>query len=131
KEKYSISYGKPILFQIDSTNERDIIIYDTLSISSDTMEAFRYIDNEHYLFTDSVEIIKNNIKAKCQLAVYYRTKDRFDLTENPIIWYDNSQLYGDSITIELNESKLERIISVGNAFSISKEFEDFAQFLNQ
>lgn len=131
KEKYSISYGSPILFQIDSLENEDEFIYDTLSISSDTMQAYRYIDNEHYVFTDSVEIIRKDVKARAKLATYYRTKDIFILEDEPIIWYENSQLYGDSITIELENSKLKRIESVGNAFSISKEFETFAQFLNQ
>lgn len=131
KDKYSISYGKPILFQIDSLESGSGFEYDTLSISSDTMQAFRYIDNEHYVFTDSVEIIRQDVKARSNLATYFRTKDIFVLNEEPIIWYETSQLYGDSITIELEESKLKRIESVGNAFSVSKEFADYAQFLNQ
>lgn len=131
KDKYSISYGKPILFQIDSVEADEGFVYDTLSISSDTMQAFRYIDNEHYVFTDSVEIIRKDVKARSKLATYFRTKNIFVLDDEPIIWYENSQLYGDSITIELQESKLKRIESVGNAFSVSKEFEKFAQFLNQ
>lgn len=131
KDKYSISYGKPILFQIDSIESDSGFEYDTLSISSDTMQAYRYIDNEHYVFTDSVEIIRKDVKARSNLATYFRTKDVFVLNEEPIIWYETSQLYGDSITIELEESKLKRIESVGNAFSISKEFEIYVQFLNQ
>jgi lipopolysaccharide export system protein LptA len=131
KDKYSISYGKPVLFQIDSLETDKGFEYDTLSISSDTMQAFRYIDNEHYLFSDSVEIIRKDVKARSNLATYFRTKNKFVLDKEPIIWYENSQLYGDSITIELQESKLKRIESVGNAFSISKEFEKFTQFLNQ
>jgi len=131
REKYSISYGKPTLFQIDSVVRDSSIVYDTLSIRSDTMEAFRYINDEHYVFKDSVEIIRKDVKAKCQLATYFRTKDMFVLTEDPIIWYDNSQLYGDSVTIELTDSQIKRIESNGNAISISKEYEDFAKFLNQ
>lgn len=131
RKKYSISYGKPVLFQVDSIANDEGIKFDTLSISSDTMEAFRYIDNEYYVFTNKVEIIKENIRAKSNLAKYFRTKDLFILTEEPIIWYEKSQLYGDSITIELNESKLKRIESVGNAFSVSKNFEQYNKFLNQ
>lgn len=131
RDKYSISYGNPILFQIDSIIKDSVVVYDTLSIRSDTMQAFRYIDNEHYVFTDSVEIIRQNIKARCQLATYFRTKDVFILREEPIIWYDNTQLYGDSITIELSKSQLKRIESYGNAFSISKDFEQYSKILNQ
>lgn len=131
KDKYSISYGKPKLFQVDSLGSETGFVYDTLSISSDTMQAFRYINDEYYVFTDSVEIIRKDVKARANLATYFRTKDIFILNEEPIIWYDNSQLYGDSITIELQESKLKRIESVGNAFSVSKEFEKYSQFLNQ
>lgn len=131
RDKYSISYGNSTLFQIDSITKDSTIMYDTLSIRSDTMEAFRYINDEHYVFTDSVEIIRKDVKAKCQLATYFRTKDMFVLTENPIIWYDNSQLYGDSITIELEESQLKRIESNRNAISVSREYADFANFMNQ
>lgn len=131
KEKYSISYGNPVLFQVDSVMNERVISFDTLSISSDTMEAFRYIDNEHYLFTSNVEIIRDDVKAKSQLATYFRTKDIFVLEQSPVIWYEKSQLYGDSITIELNKSKLKKITSVNNAFSISKDIKEYSQFLNQ
>ncbi len=132
KKKYSISYGKPSLYQIDTleANEEGVV-FDTLSIASDTMEAFRYIDDEHYKFTDSVVIIRQNIMATSGAALYNQSKETFELTESPLIWYDNSQLYGDSVHISLEEKKLKRIMAIGDAFSISKEIEEYASFLNQ
>jgi len=132
KKKYSISYGKPTLYQIDTLEtDTEEPKFDTLSIASDTMEAFRYIDDEHYKFTDSVVIIRQNIKAMSNAALYNQTNETFILTESPLIWYDNSQLYGDSIHISLEKKKLSRIIAIGDAFSISKEIEEYASFLNQ
>ena len=132
RQKYSISYGKPTLYQIDTLeSDEEGILFDTLSIASDTMEAFRYIDDEHYKFTDSVVIIRQNIKAISGAALYNQTNETFELTESPLIWYDKSQLYGDSIHISLQEKKLKRIMAIGDAFSVSKELEDYASFLNQ
>lgn len=39
---------------------------------------------------------------------------------DPIVWYDDSQLTGDTITVYLEEKKLRLIDVVGNAFAISK-----------
>ncbi len=132
KRKYSISYGKPTLYQIDTLeSDNEEPKFDTLSIASDTMEAFRYIDDEHYKFTDSVVIIRQNIKAMSDAALFNQTNETFILTESPLIWYDNSQLYGDSIHISLEKKKLSRIMAMGDAFSVSKEIEEYASFLNQ
>ncbi len=39
---------------------------------------------------------------------------------DPIVWYDDSQLTGDTITVYLEEKKLRLIDVVGNAFAVSK-----------
>lgn len=131
-EQYTIAIGKPVLYQIDSTLikvdsmtsaieniPRLRFQYDTLSISADTMEAFREPNNERYVFKTNVEIYKGNVVAKSNLANYLKDGEGIELRGDPIVWYDNTQLFGDSINIFMPENKLSKIKSMSDAFAVS------------
>ncbi len=123
-ENYSIATSNPILFQIDTiiTNdpnddELQIINFDTLTISADTMEAFRSPENEHYKFKGNVEIVRGDISAKCPEAVLF--KDRIILERKPTLWYGTTQFYSDSIIIEIPEKKLKKIYGYKNSIMVT------------
>lgn len=131
-ENYTKATGNPVLFQIDtvkkkstdSINKIDANLstnqsLDTLTISSKTMEAIGNDSNQRFIFTDSVEIVRNNLSAKAQKAYYLRDKELIYLEGNPIVWYDSTQLYADTIIVSVPNKKLSSIKAVGNGFAIS------------
>jgi lipopolysaccharide export system protein LptA len=150
KERYTKAYGKPVLYQIDTiktvylsstfnesqpflTDSGQIVRYefDTLSISSDTMEAFRITDAEKYIFTNNVEMNKGNSSAIAQYAVYLIKEDKINLTGKPIVWYDSTQLHADSISISILQKKLNSIYAVGDALAATRDDSVYTDRINQ
>jgi len=133
-DNYSIGYGNPLLIQIDSLitviyDEEDIyydepindVKYDTLSIKADTIQAFREGLNERYTFSQNVEIIRTSVAAKSGFADYYKTEDYFKLENNPVVWYDSTQLHSDTIFIRLDNDKIKLIELFGNSLVASRD----------
>ncbi|HPP40572.1 MAG TPA: OstA-like protein [Candidatus Kapabacteria bacterium] len=110
-------YGNPKLLQIDSSGADS---RDTLFISANKMEAIREADNERYLARGNVEVIRNNLQARAENTIYYKAKDIIFLEEFPILWYDSTQLFADTIIVQLENNKLRRIDAVSSAFSVSQ-----------
>ncbi len=110
-------YGNPKLLQIDSSGANS---QDTLFISANKMEAIREADNERYLARGNVEVIRNNLQARAENTTYYKAKDIIFLEEFPILWYDSTQLFADTIVVQLKNNKLRRIDAVSRAFSVSQ-----------
>ena len=125
---YSLVSGNPFLYRIDTLtqniqldtngNSCENYTFDTLSIKSDTMEAFRSNTNEYYHFFRNVELIKNNISAKANNVYFYKHKQYFVLYDEPVIWYGNSQLHADSIIVYFDDNDIKRIQAVNNAIIV-------------
>ncbi len=134
KDSYSISMGNTVLFKIDTVRRLDSIFVeeeeqflstylmslDTLSISCDTMQAYRFIGNEEYFFDGNVQIVKENIKAIAKSAVFYKNQNIIILRDKPIVWYDSTQLFSDSIVLELTDNKLKKLSAFGNSIAVTK-----------
>lgn len=113
--QYSKMTEQPYVVQIDTASSGEI---DTLEVRSSTMES--YNDSTGRLFaSDSVAIVKGKLAARCALAKYYRSRGIMDLNEEPVVWYDDNQLTGDSISLALENGKLSRAYVRGRAFAVS------------
>ncbi len=123
QKNYSVASGSPLLFQIDTSSDEDSysLIFDTLSISCDSMEAFRSEGNEYYIFRHNVKIHRRNLSAKAETAWYYKDEGFFVLTGVPVLWYDSTQLQADSINIFIPDNNLNLISSYGSSFLLSKD----------
>lgn len=132
--KYSMVRGNALLIQIDSVyaSEADTLLsVDTLIIKSYTMESDR---DTVSLFTakDSVKILRGSFASLNDLTRYDKTAEiittfkTHEKGEVPVLWYDNSQLTGDSVYIYMTENAISRIDIKANAFLVSKnEFYPF------
>jgi lipopolysaccharide export system protein LptA len=115
---YTIALGDPLLYQIDTVGVNPLFIenseteseikfdkflYDTLSVSSDTMRAYREPFDEKYLFDDNVVVTKEELSLGCNSGTYFKDRNFFSFVEDPKIWYADSQLYGDSIVLNVTE----------------------------
>ncbi len=129
--KYTLAKGSPKLFQIDSTfrdyvDSTSLLMtkemkYDTMSIKSDIMESVKIDSNEMYVFRKNVEIVRDNITAKSDSAFYYKTEGYLRLLGKPVVWYDKTQLFADSIIIYLPDMKLKRLDAYVNALAATME----------
>ncbi len=139
-KKYTIINEDPLLMQIDTSyfaenDSSDEITIDTLFIKSKIMEGIR--DNENlFKAIDSVKILRGNFASLNNLTTYYRSDEKIitdilsEGSEKPVMWYENSQLTGDSITIYLNDGQIDILDVNGNSFMLSQN-KTFAERFDQ
>jgi len=127
--KYTLINMNPLLIQVDTTINvdavgEDRISIDTLLIKSKVMESFRSGTNI-FKAIDSVMILKGGFSSINDLTTYYRDEekiitDKLQDAASPVLWYESSQLMGDSITIYLEEGQIKNLIVNNNSFMLSQ-----------
>ena len=136
--KYTLIDENPVLMQIDTTISKEDeaqtrVSIDTLLIKSKSMESFRSGTNM-FKATDSVKILRGSFASVNDLTTYYRSDEKIitdKISENasrPILWYENSQLIGDSITIYLDDGQITNLIVDYNAFMLSQNKTHLRRF---
>ncbi|NOX18696.1 MAG: LPS export ABC transporter periplasmic protein LptC [Chlorobi bacterium] len=122
-ENYTKITDSPVLIKTDTTETGKI---DSLIISCVSMESVEDSLSK-YLAIDSVRIVRDDFSSVNQHAVYYKEKNMIftyreeDELQQPILWFENSQLIGDSIFIYINKkNNLDHITILHNASAISK-----------
>jgi len=130
EKKYTLINENPVLLQIDTiyTAEDHSVAgfrIDSLLIKCEVMEGIRDTSNI-FKATDSVKIIRGAFASVNDFTLYLRTYEKIitqkmsDEGERPILWYENSQLTGDSITIYLKENEIKSLDVNSNAFMLSQ-----------
>lgn len=128
--KYTLINDEPLLMQVDTTFnteevDQDRISIDTLLIKSRVMESFRS-EADMFKATDSVKILRGGFASVNDLSIYYRDDEKIVTNRlgedkpRPVMWYESSQLTGDSITIYLEEGAIGSLIVDKNAFMLSQ-----------
>ena len=113
---YSRITVNPVLIQLDTSSSGRT---DTLQVRSTIMESFR--DSTRLLVaTDSVRIVRADLAGLAGSARFYTQGDSILLRQAPVIWYQRTQVVGDSINVYLRKRKLHRLTVMGDAFAISK-----------
>jgi lipopolysaccharide export system protein LptA len=115
-KRYSMMLQGPRYFQIDTSAAGKI---DTLVIISRQMESTED-STRRFIGTDSVQLVRGGLSGKCGRGVFYPDKDLVELQKEPIIWYEESQVTGDSIHIELKSWRLDRVFVHGEAFAVTQ-----------
>ena len=119
-------YLDPVLWQIDTSyvrrterGEIDSLALDTLNIAGEYMMALRDTSNV-FLTEGNVRIVREQLAARAQTALFLRSDSLIDLRGEPVLWYDQNQITGDSILATLSNNELRELDVVGSAFSISR-----------
>ena len=135
---YSLINKNPLLIQIDTSYIKSdttsvmqdegasfTIRLDTLIIKSLIMEAWRdTIDL--FKAKDSVKMVRGDFASKNDYSIYYRDEDKIiiekpnDNSNQPILWFENTQLTGDSVTIYLRENRIRLLDVDQNSFLLSQ-----------
>lgn len=140
KRKYTLIQIHPVLMQIDSSITLDedsveVIKIDTLLINSLTMESFRDTADV-FIASDSVKIIRGEFASDNDKTIYLRSEEKIitsrlnSESRQPVLWYENSQLTGDSIVIHLEDNNITMLEVEGNAFLLSQS-ENYSQRFDQ
>ena len=131
QKKYSFINEHPILIQIDTTfnaenDSSNIEGIDTLIIDAKVMEAFRDSINL-FKAIDSVKILRAEFSSVNDVTLLYRDSNiivtyklKKDSSAQPVLWYENSQLTGDSVTIYLQDNKIHKLDVDENSLMLSQ-----------
>lgn len=124
---YSRLTSEPLMVQIDTSAKGEI---DTLIVRSRVMES--YDDSTKRLIaTDSVTIVRSQLSARGGIVRYYTKQDRIELHRKPIVWYEEHQAIGDTITLYLKKQRLDLAVLRGHAFVLSQSDSLFPGRYNQ
>ena len=116
EEGYSRMTGAPFLVQVDSTVAGPP---DTLIVRSRVMESFR-LGERKLVAIDSVRIVRRDLSALAGLATFFPEGDSILLRADPVVWYDQTQVTGDSINVSMENNQLDHVDVIGTAFGISR-----------
>ncbi len=117
----------PVLVKVDTAGSG---VPDTLVVRSLVMEAYQ--DSSRRLVArDSVEIARGDLAGRAGTVRFFLKGDSIHFRESPVLWYQETQVTGDSITVFLAARSLERIVVVGNAFAASRSDSAFPARLDQ
>lgn len=125
--RYSRMTEHPRLMQVDTTEEGEI---DTLAVKSTVMESFDD-STKKLIATDSVAIVRGPMAARCGVVKYYTRDERIELYQQPVVWYDDNQVTGDTIFLTLRDNKLETASVRTRAFVASLSDSLYPQRYNQ
>lgn len=140
QDKYTIIDKLPMLVQVDTSRSTDSLGFetirlDTLFIQCKVMEVYRE-PVQKFIASDSVIIIRDLFSSKNDLTVYLKDEEKIitqkisDEHNQPVLWYDNSQLTGDSITIYIKDKRIRELDVDGYAFMVSQN-KNFNQRFDQ
>lgn len=125
--RYSKMTENPRMIQIDTTEKGEI---DTLAVKSLVMEAFDD-STKMTIIKDSVVIVRGGLAARSGLVKYFRQKEMIELYNNPIVWYEDNQVTGDTIFLSLEQNHLKTASIRTRAFALSQSDSAFSNRYNQ
>ncbi|GAB4295567.1 MAG: hypothetical protein Kow0098_17940 [Ignavibacteriaceae bacterium] len=135
-ENYSVMDLEPLLIQVDTTYTTridslnpDSVVQsydlDSLIIRSEIMKAFRDT-TDYFEAIDSVRILRGEFSSVNDHTIYFRSLEKIvtvrkdETGSTPVLWYENSQLTGDSVAIFLEDNRIKMLNVFGNAFLLSQ-----------
>lgn len=111
--KYSFVRQNPFLYQLpEKMND------DTLFIHGKLMESWQG-EIQRYAVYGHVRVLKGSLSARSDTLILLRNQNLMKLRNNPIVWFESTQISGDSIDIYLQNNELKRIHCYGSAIAIS------------
>ncbi len=112
---YSRMTKEPVLVQVDTAGGSR----DTLLVRSRVMESYR--DSTRRLIArDSVRLAGKDIAGRAGYGLFLARGDSMILRLQPVIWYEHTQVSGDSMRIYLIRRRLHRVFVSGNAIAVSQ-----------
>ena len=124
---YSRITEQPRLMQIDTSSKG---VVDTLVVKSLLMESFDD-STKKLIATDSVAMARGALSVRCGWARYFTRKQFIELRQEPVVWYDDNQASGDSITLFMSHNKLQHAVIRNRTFALSLSDSAYPSRYNQ
>ncbi|MEY3399015.1 MAG: hypothetical protein RL220_1609, partial [Bacteroidota bacterium] len=94
---------------------------DTLYLGADTLVSVSdSLEQKTFYAYRRVALFKSDMQGLCDSLVYSSADSTMRLFRNPVLWSDQNQITGDSITIYSSEGVLQRMIVRQNALVLSE-----------
>jgi hypothetical protein len=114
--QFTVVTGDPRLVQVDTSADGRV---DTLVVRSRSMESYRD-PIRRLLAIDSVRIVRADLAARAGRSDFFTDADSILLRMSPVIWYEQTQVTGDSIDVFLHDRALRQVDVLGDAFALSR-----------
>ncbi|MFZ9662073.1 MAG: OstA-like protein [Chitinophagaceae bacterium] len=88
--------------------------------SINTQDSIKFFRAYHH-----VRIFSDSLQAVCDSLHYSDADSTFRLYNDPILWSNDNQLYGDSILLKTRNKKADELKVLENGFALSKTKENF------
>jgi lipopolysaccharide export system protein LptA len=115
----------PLLLLIDSSESKDSFgrsskSFDTLFVRSKFMEAYQG-DSARFIAIDSVSLYRQGMSAIGGKLYYDDNAGYMTLSNAPrqYLWYDSTEIVGDSIAILFTKKKIRQMNAIGRSFTTS------------
>lgn len=113
---YTIIPKNPKMVHADSVGWNQI---DTLVVVGRVMESYR--DTAvRYIVKDNVLLARNDLSARSGYAGYWPAEGLAVLMQQPVVWYAENQIFGDSIAISMEHQRLRKVYVSGKAMAVSR-----------
>ena len=94
---------------------------DSLFMHADTLKAVEdSLRGNKLLAYYGVRIFKEDLQGKCDSLSYNETDSLLTMYSEPILWSDQNQISGDTITLTLHEGEMKQMYVRRTAFIISE-----------
>lgn len=105
---------------IDTLTLARVVTYDTTFVRAKEMEIFQG-DSSRFIATDSVRMMRATFSAVGGKMLYDRSTELIHLYtgDRQRMWYDSTEIVGDSIAIQLRNNRVQRAYAFSRAFTTS------------
>jgi lipopolysaccharide export system protein LptA len=108
---------------VDSAMMTQIFDKDSLYMHADTLlSIFDSVNNIRTMFAyHHVRYFKLDLQGKCDSLVYSSKDSVTRMYKSPVVWSDENQMTGDTITISMRNKRVDSMNIYHNSFIISQE----------
>ena len=125
KTNFTIIPGRPLLYYIDSSQQRDSTgamqtVFDTMFLRADTMKMYQG-DSAHFVAIDSVRMLRSGFSLIGGRLVFDQVKDIINVfhSKRQRVWNDSTEIDADSVAMLMKDNHVKRVFAVGHAFATS------------
>ena len=98
---------------------------DSLFLHADTLKS-EVIDNDRYLQAYyGVRFFRPDLQGVCDSLTYSAVDSMITMFENPVVWNEDYQIFGDTIFVFMNDSTIDRARVKDFAFLAQLKTENF------
>ncbi len=108
-------YGRPVM--------KSIVDKDTMYLTADTLiRVDNKINKEKKLFAfHKVRIFKSDMQGKCDSLIYNFSDSTIYFYKDPVLWNKENQMKADTIHVQMDNNKMDRMYLRTNAFVVSQD----------